>query len=199
VVLEFPSPLEPVTHVRSTLLTSSLASLKKRDLFARYDAQQTSRHRDAILSCIAGEWLGIDVARAHYEACDGLGLSVDEQIEIGKDVSGRIHETFLALVVKAARGIGVTPWLLLSKNNVLVQRLCQGGGVRIVRLGAQSARIELALNPLLDVPYFRNAMVGVYAAGVELLASGVSSRILQAESKQPSKLTVLRLEWGSSR
>ncbi|MEY2929937.1 MAG: hypothetical protein RL033_686 [Pseudomonadota bacterium] len=194
-LLEFPCPLEPITAIRSTLITSSLASLRLRDLLPRYEAAQQSPHRETILRCVAGEWLPLEVGFAHYRACDALGLSPDEQVAIGKDVSRRIHDTFLSTVAKMARGAGVTPWLLLAKGNTLQSRLYRGGGMRIVRLAAKSARVELARHGLLELPYYRNAVQGVYTAGVELLGSNVSCRILRAESSDPGRLLVLRIDW----
>jgi hypothetical protein len=194
-VVEFPSPLQPITAIRSTLITSSLASLRQRNLLPRYEAAQQSPHRETILSCVAGEWLPLEVGFAHYRACDALGLSPELQVEIGKDVSRRIHDTFLSTVAKMARGAGVTPWLLLSKGNTLQGRLFRGGGMRIVRLGNRSARVELAKHGLLDLPYYRNAVVGVYTAGVELLGGNVSCRIMKAESSDPARMLVLRIDW----
>lgn len=198
VVIEFPRPLETVTAVRSTLITSSLAALRERGLFERYDALQRTPHRDVILNCVAGEWLDLEVGFAHYRTCDALGLTRDEQVGIGKDVSKRIHETFLRMIVGAARGMGVTPWALLSRGDSLQARLNRGGGVRLIRLASRSARIEIAACPLLDVTYFRNALLGIYIAGVELLASKVTARMLPAESKQPGERLVLRLDWGEA-
>lgn len=194
-ILDYPSPLNATTSIRSTLITSSLSSLRARGLFERYEAVQTSPHRDIILKCVAGEWLPLEVGRAHYEACDGLGLSVEEQIGIGKDVSRRIHETFLSLIVKAARGVGVTPWLLLPKGNVMQSRLYVGGGIRIFKLGQSSAHVELARMPLLGIPYVRWGTVGVYTAAVELLAKSATTRIVKTESSDPERLLVLRIDW----
>jgi hypothetical protein len=195
IILDFPQPLAPTTGIRSTLITSSLASLRARGLFERYDVAQTSAHRDTILRCIAGEWLTQEVGFAHYQACDALGLSLEQQINIGKDVSRRIHDTLLSLVVKMARGVGITPWVMLSKGNVMQSRLHRGGGVRVVKLGHKSARVELAGHTLLSIPYYRNATVGVYTAAVELLASDVSTRIIKVESQDPARLLVLRIDW----
>jgi hypothetical protein len=195
VVLEFPKPLEPTTAVRSTLITSSLASLRVRGLFERYAAAQTSPHRQTILQCVAGEWLPQEVGTAHYQACDALGLSVEQQIAIGKDVSLRLHETLMSVVVKVARSVGVTPWTLLLKGNVMQSRLHRGGGVRVTRLGPQAAKVELAQQTLLDIPYYRHALIGVYTAAVELLGSNVSARLLSAESREPGRLSALRIEW----
>jgi len=196
VLIEFPRPLEAVTAVRSTLITSSLASLRTRGLFDRYDALQRSPHRDLILSCVAGEWLDLEVGLAHYQACDALDLSSDEQLEIGKDVSKRIHETFLRMIVQAARAVGVTPWVLLSRGDSLQARLNRGGGIRMIRLSANAARVEIALSPFLEIPYFRNALLGMYVAAVELLASNVTARLIHGESQRPGKLTVVRVDWG---
>lgn len=195
-ILDYPKPLEPVTALRSTLLTSSLSSLRERGLFERYDALQTSPHRDKILNTVAGEWLPLEVGLAHYRACDALGLSESEQFAIGKDVSRRIHETFLNLVVKAARGVGMTPWLLLPRGNTMNSRLCIGGGIRIWKLAEKSVRVELAQMPHLTIAYVRNGLVGLYAAAIELLADNVTTRIVRSESFDPARLLVLRIDWG---
>jgi hypothetical protein len=195
IILDYPKTLEPVTSVRSTLITSSLTSLRARGLFERYDALQTSPHRQKILNLVAGEWLPVEIAFAHYQACDALGLSVEEQVAIGKDVSRRIHDTFLSLVVKAARGVGVTPWLLLPQGNKMQGRLCIGGGLRVCKLGPKSVRIELVRLPHLVIPYVRHGLLGLYTAAVELLASNVTARIVKSESADPARLFVLRIDW----
>lgn len=195
IVLDFPQPLEPTTAVRSTLITSSLASLRENNLFERYDALQRTPHRDTILNCVAGEWLDIAVAFAHYRTCDTLGLTRDEQIAIGKAVSKRIHETFLRTIVTAARGVGLTPWVLLRRGDSLQARLNRGGGIRVIRVAERVARVEVAQSPLLEITYFRNALIGMYTAGVELLGANVTVRLLPTEAKRPGELTTLRIEW----
>ncbi|HTV25670.1 MAG TPA: hypothetical protein VMG12_43540 [Polyangiaceae bacterium] len=193
--LDFPKPLEVVTAMRSTQLTSSLTALRAFGLFERYDALQTSPHRQKILNVVAGEWLPLEVALAHYQACDAIGLSEDEQIAIGKAVSRPLHETFLGLIVKAARGVGMTPWVLLAKGNMMQHRLCKGGGIRISKLGPKAARIELAGAPQMTIPYVRYGLVGLYTGAVELLASNVTTRIVRSESADPGRLLVLRIDW----
>jgi hypothetical protein len=194
-ILDFPRSLEPTTAIRSTLITSSLSSLRARGLFERYDALMTSPHRQTILNAVAGEWFPLEVGAAHYHACDALGLSAELQFEIGRDVSRRLHDTFLNLIVKAARGVGLTPWTLLPKGNSMQSRLYVGGGVRVFKLGPKAARVELARIPLLAIPYVRNGVVGVYAAGIELLADNVTARIVKTESFDPAQLVVLRIDW----
>ncbi len=78
--------------------------------------------------------LTTEIALAHYRACDALRLSVEDQIGMGRDVSRRTHETFLGLLVKMARGVGVTPWVVFPKINSLYMRIFRGGGIQITRL-----------------------------------------------------------------
>jgi hypothetical protein len=62
-------------HARSTLLLGSVASLRAAGLFEAYEAVAPAEVLAAVGSSVAGMWIPIDVAVAHYIACDGLGLS----------------------------------------------------------------------------------------------------------------------------
>ena len=106
-----------------------MQSLRSRGLFDRYATLLPDSHRDRVLNSVAGEWLKAEIAHAHYTACDALTLSVEEQIAMGHDVSRRTHETFLGLIVKMARGVGVTPWVVFPKINSLYMRIFRGGGI----------------------------------------------------------------------
>lgn len=198
IVCPFPAPpdvLGELTQVRGTLLASSIQSLRSRGLFERYSALLSHSYRDRVLNSVAGEWLNAEIALAHYSACDALRLSVDEQIRMGHDVSKRTHETFLGLMVKMARGIGVTPWVVLPKINSLYTRIFRGGGIQIVRLGPSDAKVQtLGLSPL-GIPYFRNAYLGMYEAGVGMFASNVQVRPLSLAATSPGKDFTLHLRW----
>ncbi len=198
IVLPFSAPLDRVgelTHVRGTLLASSLQSLRARGLFERYSALLVSEHRDTVLHCVAGEWLPVAVALAHYEACDALQLSVDEQLSLGRDVSRRTNETFLGLLVKMARGVGVTPWAVLPKLDSLHQRVCRGSGVQVTRLGPKDAKVEIVGMTLLGIPYYRNAFMGIYEAGIGLFATKVQVRATSLATLPPGKHFILRVQW----
>ncbi|HET9955124.1 MAG TPA: hypothetical protein VFQ61_11505 [Polyangiaceae bacterium] len=196
IVLPFPDAPGVAAYIRSTLLTSSLQSLRARGLEEKHSRLLPPEHRDTILSCVAGQWLPIAVGAAHYEACGKLGLSAAEQHEVGRSVSKQIHETLLGLTVKMARGVGLTPWTLLAKGNTLFSRLFRGGGTQITRLGASSARIEIAGLPLLEIPYFRNAVSGTYAAGIELLGRGASVRLRASDGASFATRCTFFAEWS---
>lgn len=156
------------TELRSTLLTTSIQSLRARGLFDRYAALLPARHRETILTSVAGVWLPIDVGKAHYETCDGLGLVAGEQFAIGQEVGDRVQGTLLGLVVRTAKTAGLTPWAGLTNCTRLYTRLFQGGSVRLLKLGPKEARLELVNNPIVASPHFRNGFRGVTVAGAEL-------------------------------
>lgn len=198
IFLPFPTPLprmETVTELRSTLIASSLQALKTRDLLERYTELLPVAHHQTILHCIAGQWFPLSIAFAHYRACDQLGLTLEQQKDIGSDVSRRIHETFLGVVVQMAKGVGVTPWTVLSRGNQLFSRIARGGGLQVTKLGPKDAQIEIARLPLLEVPYFRTACQGIYQVAIGMFAERAHVRFVAAQSSVPGELTTLHVSW----
>jgi hypothetical protein len=77
---------------------------------------------------------------------------------------------------------------------------CVAGGTptqsgRVLRCRPRSARVELAHEPHLAIPYVRHGLVGLYTAAVELLARNVTVCIVKTESFDPGRLLVLRIDW----
>lgn len=197
-VLPFPAPLERLgvaTEIRSTLIASSLQSLKARGHGDRYSELLPDEHRDTILHCIAGQWFPMAVGFAHYETCDRLALTMEQQREIGEDVSRRIHETFLSVMLQVAKGVGVTPWTVLSKGNQIFARMAKGGGTQVRKIGPKDATIEIAGLPLLDIPYFRNATQGIYQVAIGMFAKRAHVRLIANGSRDPGKLTTMHASW----
>ena len=80
----------------------------------------------------------------------------------------------LGVVVRAARGAGVTPWALLGRMDLLWERMFQGGaGPSLVQAGPKDARVELVGLPLLAIPYVRRAFRGIFRAGLQTLCTKV--------------------------
>lgn len=158
-----------VTHVRSTLVLSSVQSLRAHALFDPYVGLLDPQMRETIHSLIAGQWLPVAIALKHYRACNGLGLSLANEIALGHEVGTRIQSSILGLLLKGAKGAGATPWTGLGFMDRLWERVfAGGGGVGLVKLGPKEARAQLVGLPLLAVPYFRHAFRGTMLAGLEL-------------------------------
>jgi hypothetical protein len=199
VVLPFPAPRERLgfaTEVRSTLIGSSIQSLRARGHFERYKSLLSAEHQATILGNVAGQWLPIAVGIAHYSACDGLGLSVADQFEMGASVSHMVHGTFLGAVVRLAKNAGVTPWTLLPNGNRLYRRLLRGGGgTQVTRLGPKEASVEMVGIPMLAIPYYRNANRGIYHAAVALFCRKAYVRE-PALSLPGATSALLRIAWA---
>jgi hypothetical protein len=194
VLISLPEHLAPVTSVRSTLIQSSLESLRKHGHFDRYLTLVDPRFRERIVETIAPEWLEMELAVAHYTACDALFLQHDELIEIGEAVGDHIQGTFVSMIVRRARVLGLTPWVPLGQVQRLWDRLMRGGGVSLVRTGPNEARIEVCLLPLAQFTYFRTGFCGVISSGVKLGAGrNVTIRVLP--SVQHEQRCVFRCSW----
>ncbi len=118
-LVPFPRTLadEPrVTHCRGTLLFSSRRTLERHGHVDAYRQHVAPEHELAIASSAAGSWLPVELAVAHYRACDALGMSVDEQLRLGASVVQHIQRTFIGSALRAAaRGASVSPLVGLQK------------------------------------------------------------------------------------
>ena len=137
----------------------------------------------------------MDVGLAHYTACNGLELSSEDQFAIGAEVSLKIHGTFVGVVVKMAKESGVTPWSLLPKGNQIFSRLFRGGGgTSVIKLGPKEIRVEIAGVPLFQIPYFRQALRGIYHAGIALFCGRVY--VTEMVKKGTPSSVVLHIAWA---
>ena len=182
IVVPFPAPehtLGVATSVRTTLVVSSLQSLRQRGLADAYFAKLPAEHHEAIQSMIAGDWIPMSLARVHYDACEALGLGERGANEIGREVGHRVEGTFLAAMVRMAKSVGATPWIALEHVDKLYARLLLGGGgTCVVRTGPKDARVTMTGLDLVRVPYFRAAMAGVFEIGVELFCTRAHARVV---------------------
>jgi len=120
-----------------------------------------AEHRQAIELTIVGGWLPIAVAVAHYEACESLGLSKAEQVEMGREVSKHLDRTLLGTAARVAHQAGVTVWTPLGQLHRLWNRMFVGGGTAVYKLGPKETRIEFVGCTLGHIPYFRAGLRGV--------------------------------------
>src|SRR6476620_4352960 len=103
VIVPFRAPrdrIEPVGRVRSTLVGSSLQALRRRGLEAQYEAYLPAHCREPIFGCIAGTWLPIGLAVAHYESCEKLDLTLNERLEIGNEVAQQVQGSVLMTLAR---------------------------------------------------------------------------------------------------
>jgi hypothetical protein len=197
VVVPFTLPrirLGAATEARSTLITLSIDAVRGRGRLRDYSALLPRHHREEILSSVAGTWMPMRVAFAHYEAVEALGFTTVEATEIGRAVGDRINGTFLGTMVRMASTAGMTPWFILSNTGKLYERMFRGGGgISVTRYGPKDAHVDVVGLPLVSVPYFRAAMRGMFQAACELVSRRVYVR--DVPHRGGAGNAALRISW----
>lgn len=194
IVVPFPvarERLRPPAHIRSTLVASSIRAHRERGRFDAYLAGLEAQWRDVVVECVAGVWLPLGAGKAHYHACEALGLSTQEQVAVGREVGNRIQGTFLGTMIRAAKGVGATPWTAFSYTHRLYERLFDGGGCQVVQMGPKDAILEIAANPIVAVPYFRNGLRGMWQVALELFCK----RAYLTELDQINTSCRIKMSW----
>lgn len=184
----------PVTQVRSTLIASSLLAIRERGHLDGYLEKLPVELHATVLESVAGVWLPVGVAMAHYHAADGLGLPVRDQFEIGRTVAERVQQSVLGTLTRLAKGAGVTPWIGLAQHQRLCDRMLQGGASAVYRLGPKEARIEIYGVPIVRFPYFRNGWRGLIAGSGELFATKIY--VTELVQLTTASSMVLRVAWA---
>lgn len=182
------------THFRSTWITASQGTLKARGLRERYEAEIAPEHRDVLLNIIAGEWLPMEIAHAHYGACDRLRLPADELLEIGIEATKKASKAHIAFIVRMAHGMGVTPWTLLSQTPRIWTRTFRGGGaIGVARLGPKDARLELVGFPVAGLRYLRVTMRTIVGSMLELFCERAYAKDIPEMCDE--RVLAMRLSW----
>ena len=179
---------------RSTWLTASQATLRDKGRSDAYEAALDPAFRERILGAVPGVWLPMEVAYAHYAACDSLGLSGSELLEMGATATRRAHATTLAFITRLARGVGVTPWTVLAQAPRLWSNTCDDGEVGVLRLGPKEARVEFVGFPLAALKYNRVTMRGIVLAVAELFCAKAYAK--EIPSLCSSRAIGMRLSWA---
>ena len=192
-VLPFPNQVAPVRHARSTVVIGSIASIRESGRFERYAASLVPEHRDELLHAVAGTWIRVEVARSHYSACDSLGLSSEQEVDLGRGIFKRTGDTMFGTVLRLAKGAGATPWTVLPQLQRFWDRGYDGGGVCVQKLGPKEARIELVQCSILESRYFRNAARGLVGSILQLFCTRVYMQELTAVRSAGS--VAVRAQW----
>ncbi len=190
-----PNQIADAKHFRSTWLTASQATLRGRGagVWEQYEAALDPKYAHEVLSAVAGVWLPMDVARAHYLACDRLALTDVELVEIGRAAMRRANATALSLVTRMAQGAGVTPWSALGQVPRFWSATCDDGFMGVAKLGPKEARVEVVGYPLAGIRYNRVTMRGITLGCVELFCQKAYVKEISAQCDH--RTLVIKLSW----
>jgi hypothetical protein len=160
-IFQTPPPHYVLRGVRSTLLVASFRTVQEMGRETDYLRALPREHHAAIVDAVAGTWVGLEAALAHYEAFESLDLSTDAQVDVGRAIGQRIRETlFGAMLVGLSKSVGATPWTVIPTVPRLWPRIFDGSSIGIWKLGPKEARLDVEGMPVIDVRYFRNALRG---------------------------------------
>ncbi|HEX5657010.1 MAG TPA: hypothetical protein VFX59_07430 [Polyangiales bacterium] len=194
VLIPVATVISPLTGVRSTLIQSSLHTLRVRGHFERYLQLVDPACKASLLESLAPEWLNPTLAHAHYAACDALELGADELLSIGEAVGDRIQGAFIGTLVRRARAIGLTPWVMIPQFGRLRERLLLGGSMQVNKVGPKDITVDMRVLPLCEYAYFRAAFCGVVGTVIKL-GAGRSVVVRIANSSGFAKRCVFRCSW----
>jgi hypothetical protein len=170
---QHPGRTHPVTRVRSTLLAASVQGIREMGWEARYFAALPPERHTELRMLTAGAWVPLELGVIHYRACDAMGLTAQEMDRIGENVSLRTQKSFVGLLGRAAAGAGATPWIVLAQVHRIYARMVEGGDHCVYRVGPKEALLVNVGCPLVEIPYFRTAMIAYYRAIIGMLAATV--------------------------
>jgi hypothetical protein len=184
----------PVTAVRNVVLQASLSELRAHGCYERYAQLVAPELLEQLNTNIAPAWIPVDVALAHYAACDSLGLSADELDALGQGVGDRVQETVLVSSAKKERAEGVDLWKFEAQLHRMWPRVFQGGSVQVVKLGPRLKLIEERGFRLTQYQYFRQAHLAAIRASHSAL--GASIALLKVDSYNAARdEVVVRVAW----
>jgi hypothetical protein len=150
----------PCTHVKSTLLLGSLRALRARGHGDAYMARVEPQVAATISDGGVPRWLTIDVAEAHYAACDALRLTTDEMLKIGAVVAPTAASG-VSIILKAARTTGADPWTALERAPTYWSRMYFGSALSVTKTGPKDASIHIRRNALARYAYWRTGLRGI--------------------------------------
>jgi hypothetical protein len=153
--------------VRGFVFLSGQRWLTEHGLLERHQSLLPGPLRERLGAATTTDWIALDDALELYRACDALGLTIEQQIDLGRTVSRANNGIVIRTMANLAGRIGVSPWVALRSVDRLWQRNNRGGGIAVYKLGERVARLEFWQVPLAQSPFFVTSMRGAIAVGLE--------------------------------
>ncbi len=174
-------------------MQGGIASLKGNGQYERYVTLVAPAVRAEIEGAVAGMWIPVDTAVAHYLACDHLGLSSESAAQLGRGTFERTKGMLLGTAIGIAKGAGVTPWSLAPHLQRIWFRGLDGSGVQAVKVGPKEMRLSVVACPLLKSHYFRAALRGLVGGLFELFSQKVYAHEVPGTGAETA--IALRVQW----
>jgi hypothetical protein len=194
VLIPHEAGFQPLVAVRNTLIQASLGEVRDAGYYERYAMHVPADVLAELSSNLGPSWVPIELADAHYAACDAMRLTEDELRRIGEAVGVRVRQTSVVVPDKKDKDGRVDPFAIVPQLYRVWKRVYQGGSVQVTKIGPAAELIELRGFSLNRHHYFRfanlAASVGVHeAVGVRI----ETAKILSYDAS--SHDVVIQLRW----
>jgi hypothetical protein len=184
----------PMTAVRNVIIQSSLAQLKVAGYYDRYVKLIDPLALGELEAAISPGWVSVELATAHYRACENLRLTAQEFSTMGERVGERVQETALVTTSRKAREADFDVWAATPQLNRMWPRLFQGGSVQVVKIGPKDKLLEERGMSLNCFEYYRQAHVAaVRTTYASLPIRNVVARVVSYDAKDDEM--VVRVTW----
>lgn len=168
----------PVQAVRNTVILASFAALKAHGHHERYlQLIRADLLEQLVAGSLAPGWIPVELAHAHYEACDGLQLGPEQFDAIGKSAGDRVQAAVHVSSAKKARDAEYDLWLAVGSLHRMWPRMFQGGSVQVSKLGPKDQLVEEKGHTLNRYRYYRHAHLAAVTATYEALGGRVKVSI----------------------
>lgn len=184
----------PLSAVRNVFIQSSLAGLKANGYYDRYTKLMDPGVLAQLQSSLGPGWVRVELATAHYEACDGMMLSAQELNEIGGQVGNRLQESVLVTSAKRVRDADFDMWDVMLSLHRMWGRLYQGVSVQVVKLGPREKLIETRGLSLFRFHYYRQTSLAAISAAYRALGAQESTVKVDSYSAKTHEM-VVRTSW----
>jgi len=162
-----------VDAVRAFVFSSGLKWMEQQGVKDRFMKLLPERPLELLATLTTSQWVPLDIALEVYGALDALGLSMEQQIDLGRFVSLANNGVVVNTVSRLIGKLGGTPWIALGHADKVWQRSNRGGAIAVYKVGEKIARLEFWQCPLARSPLFVTSMRGALAIGAEPFADKV--------------------------
>lgn len=193
VIIPHDAVVRPITAVRNSVVQGSLAMLRHLGLYERYVEHIDPAILQEISTNLGPHWMPVEVAHAHYRACDDMALSTEELEKMGQ-VAGQLARKTSIVVATPEQNASFDLWDNAGRMQRVWKRLYQGGSVQVVKLGPATGLLEFRQFALQQYYYYRHACLAALRGAHEALGLEIeASRIVRYDPKTHD--VTMRLDW----
>lgn len=190
IVYPHVSDVLPATAVKNVVLQSGLAQLKASPHYARYCALVDPAVIEHMVTNLPMSWTPMELASAHYQACEDLMLSAKQVMDLTHGSGGQLLKTALSSTVKRTYDPTVDVWNVMGALHRMWARLFQGGSIQVMKLGPNDMLFEQRAFVLPRYRYYQHAQLSAVKVGFEAVGARITTLKIATYSADRDELLV---------